>query len=62
MTWFRGSTLVLVITLTLCWLVAGFALGLIISGYGAAFVIGIIALLVSAGFHIAAIEWVEDMK
>lgn len=62
MTWVRKLVIVLVIALTLLWAVVAFTLGFHLWGYGAAFVLSALALLVTAGLHMGAIEWIDDMN
>ena len=43
------------------WATAGFQIGNEIGQDGANYVIGILAGLISLGFHLGAIEWAQDM-
>ncbi|TES56155.1 hypothetical protein E2L07_05565 [Halalkalibacterium halodurans] len=60
-TWFRKGAIILTIIFSICWTLIGFAIGAALGGPIAGIVFAIIALLVSAGTHIGAIEWMDDM-
>ncbi len=62
MTWVRKLAIVLVIILTLLWTVIAFAVGLNFWGWGAALVLGVLALLITAGLHMGALEWMDDVS
>lgn len=61
MTWVRKLAIVLTVILTLLWTTIGFAIGFGFWGWGAGLVLGILALLITAGLHASAIEWIDDM-
>lgn len=61
-TWIRKLAIILCILLSLSWSVGVFIIGLNLGGYGAAFVLSILALLITGGFHIGAIEWIDDIN
>ncbi|KFN07239.1 MULTISPECIES: hypothetical protein [Paenibacillus] len=57
----RRLAVVLMVLLSLFWAIIGGVIGLHLGGIAAAIVIGVIALLVTGGLHIRALEWIDDM-
>ncbi len=62
MLWVRKLAIILLTLLSIFWTVIVFGLGLEYGGYGAAFVLSIIVLLVTGGLHVRALEWVDDVQ
>lgn len=58
---FRQAAITLTILLTLLWTVVGVLLGFYLGNILGSIIFGIIALLASAGMHLGAIEWMDDM-
>ena len=59
---FKSAAIYVCGLFSICWGALIFVIGDAIGGLGAGIVLGIIALIVSVGLHIGAMEYVEDMR
>lgn len=60
--WFKKSAIFITVLLTISWGIVIFVIANMLGGIIAGIVFGIIGLLVSGGFHLGALEWMDDMK
>lgn len=58
---FRKIAVIFMVVLTIFWAFVGFMIGMQ-WGLGASVVLAILALLITGGFHIGALEWIDDIN
>lgn len=62
MSMIRQLMIILMVILTITWSILGLSLGMMLGGWVAAVSFGVIALAASAGIHMGAYEWTQDMS